>query len=65
MKIGSVVLVIWLIIGAIAGYQRHYYASGPGNCSQAGTILVTIAAGPLNYFGMNPKLACTAPKPSQ
>ena len=60
-----VVLVVWLIIGAIAGYQRHYYNEGAENCAHAGTIAVTILAGPLNYFGMNPKISCTAPKPSQ
>jgi hypothetical protein len=65
MRIGSALVVIWLIIGAIAGYQRHYYSSGNANCAKAGTIAVTILAGPLNYFGMNPKLSCTAPKPSQ
>lgn len=65
MKIGSVLLVIWLIIGSIAGYQRHYYSSDVENCAKAGTVLVTILAGPLNYFGMNPKISCTAPKPSQ
>jgi hypothetical protein len=65
MKIGSALLVVWLIIGAIAGYQRHYYNTEPANCAKAGTIAVTILAGPLNYFGMNPKISCTAPKPSQ
>jgi hypothetical protein len=60
-----VVLVVWLIIGAIAGYQRHYYTTGEANCAHAGTIAVTILAGPLNYFGMNPKISCAAPKPSQ
>ena len=65
MKIGSVLLVVWLIIGAIAGYQRHYYTAESANCAKAGTIIVTILAGPLNYFGMNPKISCTAPKPSQ
>jgi hypothetical protein len=25
---------------------------------------VTILAGPLNYLGFNPQIACTAPKPS-
>jgi hypothetical protein len=25
---------------------------------------VTIAAGPLNYVGVDPKIACTVPKPS-
>ena len=65
MKIGSALLVIWLIIGAIAGSQRHYYDSSSANCAKAGTIAVTILAGPLNYFGMNPKISCTAPQPSQ
>ena len=65
MRIGSVLVVIWLIIGAIAGAQRHYYSSDTANCAKAGTIAVTILAGPLNYFGMNPKISCTAPKPSQ
>jgi hypothetical protein len=64
MKIGSALLVVWLIIGVIAGYQRHYYNS-VANCAKAGTIAVTILAGPLNYFGMNPKISCSAPKPSQ
>jgi hypothetical protein len=65
MKIGSVLLAVWLVIGAIAGYQRHYYNTGAANCAHAGTVLVTILAGPLNYFGMNPKISCTAPRPSQ
>ncbi|HEV2242128.1 MAG TPA: hypothetical protein VGR98_13890 [Streptosporangiaceae bacterium] len=60
-----VILTVWLIIGAIAGYQRHYYNERTENCAHAGTIAVTILAGPLNYFGMNPKISCTAPKPSQ
>jgi hypothetical protein len=61
MKIGSLVLVIWLIIGAVAAGQRHYY-SGNTSCAKAGTIAVTILAGPLNYTGVNPKLTC--PRPS-
>jgi len=27
-------------------------------------VAVTIAAGPLNYIGLNPKITCTSPKPS-
>jgi hypothetical protein len=65
MKIGAVLLAVWLVIGAIAGYQRHYYNTGEANCAHAGTVLVTILAGPLNYFGMNPKISCAAPRPSQ
>jgi hypothetical protein len=65
MKVAPVLLVIWLVIGVTAGYQRHYYTTGRANCAHAGTIAVTILAGPLNYFGMNPKISCTAPRPSQ
>jgi len=43
MRILGVVLVIWLIIGAIAGAQRHYYNSEP-NCARTGTIIVTVLA---------------------
>jgi hypothetical protein len=65
MRIGSIILVIWLIIGAIAGGQRHYYSNSSANCAKAGTIAVTILAGPLNYMGVNPKLKCQLPQPSQ
>jgi hypothetical protein len=65
MRIGSVILVIWLVIGAIAGGQRHYYSSSSANCAKAGTIAVTILAGPLNYMGVNPQLKCSLPQPSQ
>lgn len=61
------VVVIWLIIGAVAAGQRHYYDSAPSNCASAGTIAVTILAGPLNYLGMNPKIAdchVDVPQPS-
>jgi hypothetical protein len=57
MRLGSVVLAIWLIIGAIAAGQRGYYGSTP-SCASAGTVLVTILAGPLNYVGANPKVSC-------
>jgi hypothetical protein len=65
MRLGSLILLIWLIIGAIAGGQRHYYDSSSTNCAQAGTITVTVLAGPLNYVGVNPKVECRAPQPSK
>jgi len=65
MRIGSILLIVWLIIGALAGGQRHYYDSGSANCAKAGTILVTILVGPLNYIGVNPKVSCVAPQPSK
>lgn len=58
-------LLIWLIIGAVAAGQRHYYDSAPTNCASTGTIAVTIIAGPLNYVGVNPKVTdCNVPQPS-
>jgi hypothetical protein len=65
MRIGSVLLVIWLVIGVIAAGQRGYYNGSVGSCTRAGTIAVTIVAGPLNYFGVNPKVNCTLPQPSK
>jgi hypothetical protein len=64
MRIGAILLVIWLIIGAIAGAQRSYY-NGTVSCARAGTILVTVFAGPLNYVGANPKVKCHVPQPSK
>jgi hypothetical protein len=58
MRIGSVLLLIWLVIGAIAGGQRHYCSGSDPNCAQTGTIIVTVLAGPLNYSGVNPKVSC-------
>ena len=67
MQIPAGLLVIWLIIGAIAGGQRGYYSGSISSCTQAGTIAVTILAGPLNYVGVNPKVNCTVkvPQPSK
>jgi hypothetical protein len=65
MRILTALLVIWLVIGAIAGAQRGYYDSSHANCAKAGTIALTIAAGPLNYTGVNPKASCKLPQPSQ
>jgi hypothetical protein len=58
MRLGSILLLIWLVIGALAAGQRHYFTTSSANCAGAGTIAVTIIAGPLNYFGANPKLVC-------
>jgi hypothetical protein len=60
MRIGTILLVIWLIIGAIAAGQRHYFGSSDPSCAKASTITVTIVAGPLNYAGVNPKVSCKA-----
>ncbi len=60
MRIGTILLVIWLIIGAVAAGQRHYFDSSGRGCARASTIAVTVAAGPLNFAGVNPKVSCRA-----
>ncbi len=64
-RIGSLLLLIWLVIGAIAAAQRGYFSSGDTSCASAATIAVTIVAGPLNYVGVNPQIRCELPQPSQ
>lgn len=62
--IGTLVL-IWLLIGVFAAWQRDYFDSGTANCATAGTIALTVVAGPLNYGGVNPKVEnCKLPEPS-
>ena len=66
VRIAAAIPLVWLIIGAIAAGQRHYYSSSPTNCAGVGTIVVTIIAGPLNYAGVNPKIShCDIPQPSK
>lgn len=65
MRTGSLIFVLWLIIGIIAAGQRDYFTQDVQNCSRALTIAVTIVAGPLNYVGVNPKINCNTPEPSK
>lgn len=66
MRIGALIVVIWLVIGAFAAYQRGYLSGDEEvNCAELGTVLVTIVVGPLNYVGANPRIECTVPQPSQ
>lgn len=65
MRAGTAIVLIWLIIGAIAAGQRGYYGASAASCANAGTIVVTILAGPLNYAGVNPKVSCRLPSPSR
>ncbi|ABG96915.1 MULTISPECIES: hypothetical protein [Rhodococcus] len=68
MRIGrlvTLIVIIWLIIGAVAVWQRGYFKDTAADCASAGTIAVTVIAGPLNYAGVNPKIDCEVPQPSQ
>jgi hypothetical protein len=60
-------VVVWLVIGALAAWQRGYFGNDKDvSCKQASDTVLTIVAGPLNYFGVNPKVKCPskAPQPS-
>jgi hypothetical protein len=61
----SLLLLVWLVIGLVAAWQRGYFRSGDASCATAATIAVTVIAGPLNYVGVNPKVDCELPQPSQ
>ena len=63
MHFGSVILVIWLVIGGFAAGQRGDY-NGPVNCSSAATTAITILIGPFNYTGADPHINCTVQHPS-
>lgn len=62
------VVLIWLAIGALAAYQRGYFGDDRDvSCKSTGDTALTIVAGPLNYFGANPKVDCEVkvPQPSK
>jgi uncharacterized membrane protein len=62
----GVLVLVWLLIGVVAAYQRGYFSSGETNCATAGSIALSVVVGPLNYAGVNPKVAdCNVPQPSQ
>lgn len=65
MRIGSVVLVIWLLIGVLAAVQRDYFKDSSTDCNKVSDTALTIVAGALNYVGVNPKVDCKTPQPSK
>jgi hypothetical protein len=66
MRIGSVIVVLWLLIGVAAAYQPDYFSGKDTNSAKTGTVVVTVVAGPLNYLGVNPKVKdCKVPQPSR
>ncbi len=60
----GLVVAVWVLIGGMAADQRGDFAYGSLTCASVGEISLTVAAGPLNYQGVNPEVACTLPTPS-
>ena len=65
-KILSVLVVVWLLIGVLAAFQRGYFGDDRNvSCKTFSDTALTVVAGPLNYVGVNPKVKCKTPKPSK
>ena len=57
--IGGIVVVIWLVFGVLAAVQRGYLSDEREvNCTTISDTVLTVVAGPINYFGVNPKVKC-------
>jgi hypothetical protein len=62
----ALIVIVWLVIGAVAAYQRGYFGNDSDvSCKTVGDTALTVVAGPLNYFGVNPKIKCATPQPSK
>lgn len=62
----STLVVLWLLIGLIASFQRGLFNSDEASCATLGHTVGTIFVGPLNYVGVNPTIECpTLPEPSE
>ena len=62
----GVVVLLWLLIGTFAAFQRGYFGDDRDiSCKTGGDTVLTIVAGPLNYVGVNPKVDCKVPQPSK
>ncbi len=69
-RILSLLIIVWLVIGALAAFQRDYFSDSDTSCAEVGNIALTVVAGPLNYVGVNPKVDCKdvdvdVPEPSK
>lgn len=68
MRAGGIlgaIVVVWLVIGVVAAFQRGYFNNGPTNCGSAATIALTVVAGPINYKE-KPAASCPGvPQPAQ
>ncbi len=62
----GIIVVVWLLIGVLAAFQRDYFTDNRDvSCKSAGDTVLTVVAGPLNYVGVNPKVKCKLPQPSE
>lgn len=55
-RVLSAIVFGWVVIGALASLERAYFEKLPTDCAHIVTIAGVISAGPLNYFGLDPRL---------
>ena len=65
----GLIVLVWLLIGLFAAYQRDYFSDSETNCADATTIALNVVAGPLNYLGVDPEVDecpdADVPEPSE
>ena len=65
-KLIGIVVIVWLVIGVFAAFQRGYLTDKKSvSCHSVGDTALTVVAGPLDYLGVNPKVSCHVPQPSK
>jgi hypothetical protein len=58
----GVLVLVWLLLGVYAAYDRGYFTNTENSCGSAATIALNVIAGPLNWVGdINPKTDCNVP----
>ena len=63
MRIGAVLLIVWLVIGAVAAGQRHYY-NGSAQLRQGRHHRPDDCCRPSQLLRREPETSCKAPQPS-
>jgi hypothetical protein len=62
----GIIVVVWLLVGVLAAYQRGYFSDNRDvSCKKVSDTALTVVAGPANYAGVNPKVKCSVPQPSE
>lgn len=62
MRLMGLLVLVWLLVGVLAAWQRGYLTDGSPDCGVAATIALNVLAGPLNYFGFDPQVGqCKIP----
>ena len=60
MRLVGIVVVVWLLIGVFATFQRGYFEKTETNCATAGTIALTVLVG-----GGQPESGGLQPAPAE